>query len=579
MAADRANIVHALLLSFEGSSFTESTKYLHSRLRDDLGWDVCTYWIDRHDPEAAHSKVENITHTLRARKRHANDKILIYYGGYAVNNNEDFKEWQTGCGITFHELDNNAEGGQCAGCVPRLTPDTLFESLLTVSNDLFFLFHSSLDLTLFQNWIFHSDSLRVMAENGRKRKIRCLLLREAPSRLWRSEGPLCPAVDCESKVMIQNQETRQQYATYALADTLADFAVKDSFTVKDLVCSLQGHPDVTDVEARTILGDDADITFRTTPDARVAAQQGTQAPAKTYGNVQALLLSWEAISAYDIACIDTLREAFEYLNFHVETAEIPMFTDRYGHQAWVDQHLQAFLDAADTTGALAIVYYLGHGAIINDHLQGCRQEHGGPSFNLSNIQSKLRDTCRADVLLLLDCCNSGYLPALTDDPASDTWPQHEHTMETLAACPATSNAAGYDPFSFTKRLAGQLIWLSGQSRSMSVDELNTTMQQDWRYQVTRHPENSPDQQIASGNVRVLNCGGPSIVLQKRHGTGYREQELELEQDEVNREMPFPLEVSDNNADFMNEHDASDDDEYLSDEASSAYDADFESVKS
>jgi len=85
-------------------------------------------------------------------------------------------------------------------------------------------------------------------------------------------------------------------------------------------------------------------------------------------------------------------------------------------------------------------------------------------------------------------------------------------METLGACPATRTTLAEGPYSFKKHLAAELIFLAGRNRSISVDQLNSVLLQDWRYRA-RNKERDGDAAYA-GNVRVLNAGNHSIRLAK-----------------------------------------------------------------
>ena len=154
-------------------------------------------------------------------------------------------------------------------------------------------------------------------------------------------------------------------------------------------------------------------------------------------------------------------------------------------------------------------------------------ESGFPSgirlrIDISLMQSALRDYCKSDVLLILDTCNAGFIPANFRLPLEMHEPKYKHTMETLAACAAacqtplgqTLHHFGIYIHSFTQRLVGQMTLQHGNPAGVSVDRYNTLLSQDWRYREVRFVHVEDVQGYASANVRVLNTGDRSIVLKR-----------------------------------------------------------------
>ncbi|KAK4548456.1 hypothetical protein LTR36_009366 [Oleoguttula mirabilis] len=124
-------------------------------MRDNLGWNTCTYFIGNKthqrdeskaevDDDAAtvpdingtersairdnlesHERLENVVFTLRSHIRHPSEKLVVYYGGYAAANNEEVPGWMTDCGAMLHGTDGHAN---CVTCVPHIDPSSFSHS-------------------------------------------------------------------------------------------------------------------------------------------------------------------------------------------------------------------------------------------------------------------------------------------------------------------------------------------------------------------------------------------------------------------------------------------------------------------
>ena len=104
----------------------------------------------------------------------------------------------------------------------------------------------------------------------------------------------------------------------------------------------------------------------------------------------------------------------------------------------------------------------------------------------------------------LDCCSAGYVPSNSNATNVKYDQQPDHIMETLAACTSHALTPSKGVHGFTRRLVGQLI-MNANEEGVSVDHLNSALQQDGRY----HHENTDH---SPENVRICLCGQGSIVL-------------------------------------------------------------------
>ncbi|KAK4548455.1 hypothetical protein LTR36_009365 [Oleoguttula mirabilis] len=227
-----------------------------------------------------------------------------------------------------------------------------------------------------------------------------------------------------------------------------------------------------------------------------------------------------------------MQEAFQYLNYQVGIAKVPEVAGWGGHDAWIGDRVRTFVQEVEAKNesilesTLLVIYYVGHGGVVDERLKGSRTQGYVPYFDITLLQTTLRESCSSDVFLILDCCNAGFIAPMPHQPYFGRQNvKNIHTMETLGACPATRTTAAEGAHNFTKRLAGELIFLGNSKRSISVDQLNSNLLQDWRYRARAHERYTEDldgDAAYAGNVRVLNTGNRSIILGKlpaREGDG------------------------------------------------------------
>lgn len=128
-------------------------------------------------------------------------------------------------------------------------------------------------------------------------------------------------------------------------------------------------------------------------------------------------------------------------------------------------------------------------------------------FDISAVRSSLQYGTSADVLLILDCCHAGFVPALPGETGV-LRRQTNHTMETLVACTARLTTSGGAPHNFTRRLVGQLIFKCGEA--LSMDDYHSLLLQDGR---AREVYIDGRWVSVNGSHKHRDVGAESIVLQ------------------------------------------------------------------
>lgn len=245
-----------------------------------------------------------------------------------------------------------------------------------------------------------------------------------------------------------------------------------------------------------------------------AMRQLTKTTKSPYAAVHACLIEWDTCRPGHRRgvpkAMKAMSEALQYLSYQTEEVIIPRDAGWIGHDGWVGQQMQRFVNEHGSKGNLVIVYYDGHGG-ANKHLLGSAFRGPCPGINLTRLQTLLRDRCEADVLLVLDCCDAGFMPEYQEIAHLSLASPPDHNIETLAACPSKASCYLGGRHNFTDRLAGQLI-LHAREKGMSVDQYNTILAHDWRY---RAGKDTPERrEVTGGNVRFLICGSGSILLER-----------------------------------------------------------------
>ncbi|KAK4548454.1 hypothetical protein LTR36_009364 [Oleoguttula mirabilis] len=521
-------VTHALLLGFKNSDLTPQIIELEHVMSSKLGWKTSLYWTDGTDPQMVQQRLDNIAYSLQSNLQHPEERIVIYYGGNALKNDEHTSTWKTDCGIMWHGSAKPGREGVCGSCeLQMVDPSILLATVLKQPCDVLLLMDARADLCqpTLEQWM-RKTALR---SEVRKRNMHVVAFGDVSGVQVGEVGvEACP--DCESEAFVAFESKKSSEHTKVLAQALINGAVAPGPGLDvDAPPPPRGPGLLSPLMWR--LADKFDVTaileYRpfSLPRSRPTAQPSA-ASTPRYKSTSVLLLRWDhkpvgRSAGEDDLCIFAMREAFESFNYGVEVAHVPEDADSHdawlGHDGWVGSTVHKFVRAHGGAGNPVIIYYIGHGSVSKDsdaaHLEGWRTARGGPHFDLTRLQA-LAD-CRPYVLLILDCCYAGYVPAYLDIAYRHSATRPDHVMETLAACPSRSTTTASPPHNFSRRLAGQLMLHAGRPGGMSVDELSSLLVHDWRYR----ENSSGEERESKENVRILNCGEGSIVLErmKAHG--------------------------------------------------------------
>lgn len=519
---------HVLLLAFRGSHLASRIQQLHDVLRNKLHWKTSLYWIDGPDSGTAQQRLDNIAYALTSNLQHAEEHLIVYYGGYASTPEDELGDkWTSHCVMTWHASPPDGSTMSCDSCSLYVKPDALLRLLLSYPNDLLFLTDSCEDIrrNQFPAWMeqmvhnpdSRSKNVHIIDTGGKSKVSKVTIAKDAAVEI---------CVKCKEGSMRWSFQPADSpgSGTEILTKNFTGFADRGEEHKKGMSSVVVGRSDILvgGEHTSTVLGKTLALPCpRTSPEVQ---QPVDVLPQYTAANV--LLVRWDLDDEHnseDVFCLGAIREAFGgYLHWQVEELQIPQdlgLNDEWlGHGGFVGKEVQDFVSKYGQAGNLVVIYYVGHGTSVwsnrsPNHLQALKStDRDSPRFDLSHLQALLRDRCHADVLLVLDCCSAGFLPACLDPTLRSYVNRPNHIMETLAACPSKSSTPQKGEHSFSRRLAGQLTLHAGQPGGISVDRLNTLMVHDWRYR-DASPNGDESKTQSKENVRILNCGDRSIVLQ------------------------------------------------------------------
>ncbi|KAK6394334.1 hypothetical protein LTR65_001668 [Meristemomyces frigidus] len=505
---------HGLLLGFKNSHLTEDIEELAHAMRETLGWKTSVYWIDGQDTEDAGSRLSNIGRSLRSKIKHPEERVVVYYGGHGsqVFTEAAMREWGC-CGTLWHRTPRK-DTVECLKCGISVDPSWLLREILRLPNDVLFLFHSYFDTgPSFQAWAREKEQL--FRPDYRQRLIQMIVLPEPATSEFHTTTNTCSDKSCRTILARQIHPASQASATAKLRETLLGVELGHRFKIGSLLTGLRGIAKLeVDMLPITPNANELDLTKGPRP--------STHFSKPPYAAAHALLVGW-GISPKPHA-LDTMAEAFGYLNYTTESMQIPCSDGWIGHEGWLGQRVEHCVKEHGKAGSLLVVYYSGQGG-DGGHLKGAPFRSYGPEVDLTRLQTQLREDCEADVLLVLDCCNAGFVPQPIETSHLAGPSPADHIMETLAACPSKSLTISNGRHTFANRFAGQLILHAGE-KGMTVDQYNTLLACDWRYRDDRGV--SADPNTMRGNVRFLTCGRGSIVLERLPSKTERETEEEVD---------------------------------------------------
>lgn len=526
-----AYTTHVLLLAFQDSD-PELVKGIHKLstvMRNSLGWKPSIYWIGSTDQKAAEEKLDNVAKSLRSNVKHPEENVILYYAGYLT----------TTAGVladVSSEATSRRDSAEpvlhikcpwdiawrprpafdcCANCSLKIDPKPFFKEFFQMPNDVLLLLDSgSADNINLEEWA--KDNTRVLSTtDSRKRLVQAVAMGGTTKLKMTPADNECK--QCSTKMVFRVESEGQPARTSMLADHLEVVAKKSGTDVGEFMAdSPEGFMGInvqTSTKGR-ILGRGKMMLAHQKP-----VTTSTVRPIPRYKDVHAVLIWWPTEGDENAFRVDLLQDTFRtYFNYDAQALVLPEKHDDHvrwlGYDGWVGEKLQALVRDHGQKDKLIIVYYAGHGAAseTSKHLRGWKYHDAAdnPSFDISRVQALLRDCCEADVLLILDTCNAASIPENGDRSFSAIGTQPDHIMETLAACPSKAYASRAPPHTFTRRLAGQLI-LHAKEQDMTVDQHNSILVHDSRH--GRAFDKLPDYDDSTENVRILNCGRGSIVLQ------------------------------------------------------------------
>jgi hypothetical protein len=173
-----------------------------------------------------------------------------------------------------------------------------------------------------------------------------------------------------------------------------------------------------------------------------------------------LTFSWkysDTTGAADSTLISDLMKGT--FGFHSESLKIP---SRNPLQA-AQNAVRSFIATHDHQYSLLIFHYAGHGTVMRGKLHLLPFRHGSTStIPFDELWATIR-RCKADVLLLLDCCHA----------AAACRSAGERTIEILAAC-SEKETTDDGPTSFTTRFCSTIQSLSSQG-IVSIERIARSM--------------------------------------------------------------------------------------------------------
>ena len=257
----------------------------------------------------------------------------------------------------------------------------------------------------------------------------------------------------------------------------------------------------------------------------------------TYNQVRVLAIHWQGVSG----CHDDRRVALltdilgGMFNYAVEPCEIPRNVASHNYDQFINNRMDQFLEAHDTRGTLLIVYYVGSSLIADGDLRGRRAPDQRGTLNLTTLQTRLRDDCQADILMLLDCCFGCYLPSMRDEPGTGHIEHPTHVMEALTSCATTIHSDTGLDHSLTTHFLYQLVMHS--DTGITVDQLHMRIAQDGRRTLVN--KGISFKWMEQGLMRYLHCGLSSIFLAPMEPVLQVPHELQAEPVELSHGLPLP----------------------------------------
>ena len=103
-ARARNPTTHALLFAFRGTPQEDGVSSLSDAMRK-IGWKVSVYLFGQ-DASTAQTSFDNLAYSLRSRVRGLDERIVLYYGGHAMEGQSSIIEggigWVSECDIIWH---------------------------------------------------------------------------------------------------------------------------------------------------------------------------------------------------------------------------------------------------------------------------------------------------------------------------------------------------------------------------------------------------------------------------------------------------------------------------------------------
>ena len=397
------------------------------------------------------------------------------------------------CADHHHSPPSDDTNG-CPNCTVSINPTNFLKQLISdIPNDVVIISHAWLDIWELLAW---SKDIPRRTNSRGDRIIQVIRLAELRSTLMPRGDRECYLCDTHFNEMVTAPDPawQQPQATAKLAKLLSsathgmqlnELTIQDALEIPGATVAV--HPICCPQKSFSVMPN-------------VSADRPPERP--TYTAAHSLLISWEGTTSEKEIRTTLMKEALELLNYSVEILRIPADVGFLGYGGWVGTNIERFIAEHDAKGHLLVIYYIGHGGLDNRHLFASRHHTRDSDFDLTYIQANLQARCQSDVLLILDCCHAGHLPALTDDVYYSLPPTPDHTMETFAVCPSDSVSYVDPHYGFAYRLAGQIVLQSSQE-DLTVDQYNAMLAQD----CGKHRD----------NIRILHCGRSSILLERIQG--------------------------------------------------------------